>query len=65
MSCHAVWGGAQWIMLMLIVMRTVLPILQVAAGWIRVDPFDWIGEQLGSFLVHIGLVALLIWGGFF
>lgn len=58
------WGGAQWVLATLLSVQAVLPFMVRFAG-IGDKPLpEWLGAQLARLTTLGGLVAILMWGGF-
>ncbi|MDJ1463333.1 hypothetical protein [Nitratireductor sp. GZWM139] len=64
------WQGAQWILATLLASKVFLgPLLRMAllgqGGVAKTTWTEFWGRWIGRRLMDSGLVALLIWGGFF
>ena len=63
------WGGAQWVVVTIMIIQTLLPIgarivgLQVP-GKERDTGVVFFGRQVGGLIWRIGAVLILGWGGF-
>lgn len=64
------WQGAQWVLATILAASVILPpIVRYGAimnGYVPKNDWpDFLGRRLADLIVKIGLVLILIWGGFF
>lgn len=62
------WGGAQWVLLTVMIVRWFMRALLNLKDWVEGFPgksrAEAIGEAHGRWFMDAVIVSLLIWGGF-